>query len=71
MVDGLRREFAGRALVLRVNYQSGAGHTLGRRYGVDVVPSFVVFDSRGQVIAKHVGTAHVPTAALRRELSRG
>jgi len=71
VVDGLRREFAGRALVLRVNYQTGVGHTLGRRYGVDVVPSFVVFDASGRVVARHVGTARVPTAALRRELERG
>lgn len=56
---------------MRVNFRSDAGRDLGRRFGIDVVPSFVVFDASGEVIARHEGTRGVPVAALRRELRAG
>lgn len=69
MVDGLEREFEGRAVVLRADLQSGAGGKLARRYDIDSVPSFVVFDGKGKVVFRRNGSAGVPVKELRRALS--
>lgn len=53
---------------MRVNFQSEAGRVLGRRHGIDVVPSFVVFDRSGEVVATYEGTRGVPLEELRRHL---
>lgn len=70
MVDGLEREFEGRARVVRANIQSDAGRTLADRYDVDVVPSFLVFDPDGTIVFKKVGASGVPLDDLRRALRR-
>jgi thiol-disulfide isomerase/thioredoxin len=71
VVDGLEREFEGKARVVRANIQSGAGRTLADRYDVDVVPSFVVFDRDGKIVFKKVGASGVPLDDVRRALRRG
>lgn len=70
MVDGLEREFEGKALVIRADFQSDAGRELGRRYGIDTVPGFVVFDRSGKVVFRRNGSGGVPLKELRRALSR-
>jgi hypothetical protein len=68
VVDGLEREFEGRARVVRANIQSGAGRTLADRFDIEVVPSFLVFDATGDVVFRREGAAGVPVKELRRAL---
>lgn len=67
-VDGLEREYEGRAQVLRVDLQSEVGGELGDRYGVDTVPTFLVFDARGEEVERFEGTSGAPVPELRRAL---
>lgn len=67
-VDGLEREYEGRAVVLRVELRSSAGAELGERYGVDSVPSFLVFGPDGEVVGRFEGTSGAPVPELRRAL---
>jgi hypothetical protein len=69
VVDGLEREFEGRAYVVRVELASETGDVLGRRYDIDTVPSFVVLDSSGDVVFRRNGSGGVPLKELRRALS--
>jgi hypothetical protein len=69
VVDGLEREFRGKAVIIRANMMSSAGGALARRYGIDVVPSFIVFDAEGHIVFKRNGSAGVPLKELRRALS--
>jgi thioredoxin-related protein len=69
VVDGLERQFEGKAYVVRVELSSAAGEELGDRYGIDTVPSFVVFDDDGKVVFKRNGAGGVPLKELRRALS--
>ena len=68
VVDGLEREFEGEAFVVRVELSSGPGRELGRRYDIDTVPSFVVFDASGDIVFRRNGSAGVPVAELRKAL---
>ncbi len=67
-VDGLEREYEGRATVLRADIQTDAGRTLAARHDIDVVPSFVVLDGSGGLIYREEGTRGVPAADIRRAL---
>ena len=69
VVDGLEREYEGKAYVVRVELSSKAGDELGRRYRIDTVPSFVVFDKSGRVVFRRNGSGGVPLKELRRALS--
>ncbi len=55
--------------MVRVELSSDAGAELGRRYDIDTVPSFVVFDSSGDVVFRRNGSGGVPLKELRRALS--
>jgi thiol-disulfide isomerase/thioredoxin len=68
VVDGLEREFEGKAYVVRVELGSSAGRELGPRYDIDTVPSFVVFDRSGKVVFRRNGSGGVPLKELRRAL---
>lgn len=68
VVDGLEREFEGRAFVVRVELSSAPGRELGRRYGIDTVPSFVAFDRSGEIVFRRNGAGGVPLKDLRRAL---
>jgi hypothetical protein len=69
VVDGLEREFEGKAFVIRVELSSAPGKELGRRYDIDTVPSFVAFDETGRVVFRRNGAGGVPLKELRRVLS--
>lgn len=71
VVDGLEREFEGRALVLRADIQSDGGRAIADRYRLRVVPAFVVFDHAGEVVYREEGTRGVPLRDLRRALREG
>lgn len=47
VVDGLERNLAGQVWLVRVDVQSEAGAELRRRYGIEMVPTFLVLDGAG------------------------
>lgn len=51
-VDALERDFEGRAEVVRVDFRSPAGRTIGARHDVRFVPTFIVFDPSGREVAR-------------------
>jgi len=55
VVDGLERELAGRAQVLRVNVAEPAGRELFSRWNLEVVPTFLVFDTNGREVYRATG----------------
>ena len=71
MVDGLEEEFDGEAIVVRADYRSDAGKELAKRYDIDVVPSFIVFDSDSEIVLRRNGSAGVPVEQLREALTAG
>ena len=54
-MDGLERELDGRARVVRLSILSRAGRGVARRYGVTGLPTFLVFDSQGDLIGRDAG----------------
>jgi len=48
IVDGIEREAAGKAHVLRLDIHTALGSAMGEKYGVEFVPTFIVFDGSGQ-----------------------
>ena len=54
-MDGLEKELAGRAKVIRLSLMSATGVTLAKRYGVRMVPAFIVLDKKGKVIMSQAG----------------
>ena len=47
-VDGLERDLEGRATVLRVSADEDVGRAVARRYGLGLLPTFVVFTADGR-----------------------
>ena len=56
VVDRLETELEGQAGVLRVNAMTRVGASLAGRYGVRGVPTFILFDGRGQIVYARVGS---------------
>ncbi|MDH7486557.1 MAG: hypothetical protein QHJ81_09825 [Anaerolineae bacterium] len=54
-MDRLERDLGERAQVLRLSIFSQTGRAAAARYGVRAVPTFVIFDGRGQPVAQSVG----------------
>lgn len=54
-MDRLERELGERAQVLRLSIFSQTGRAAAARYGVRAVPTFVIFDGRGQPVAQSIG----------------
>ncbi len=54
-MDRLEKELSGTAKVLRINVMSQSGLALAREYGVVAVPTFIVFDGKGQVVYAQAG----------------
>ena len=50
VVDGVERDVAGEANIVRVDLLSEAGQSLARRYGVEATPTFLFFDRDGRVV---------------------
>lgn len=65
-VDGLERELADRALVVRLNVGDSAGRAVASRYGLSAVPTFLVFTPDGAPSGRFVGFPD--TERLRRAL---
>ena len=55
IVDGIEKDLEGTAQVLRLSVTSQVGSQMAQRYGVRGVPTIVVLDGEGQVIAQSVG----------------
>ncbi len=54
-MDGLERDLKGRAAVLRLDLLSGVGREAASAYGVKVVPTVLLFDGNGMMIARQSG----------------
>jgi thioredoxin-related protein len=55
IVDGIEKDLEGTARVIRLSAMSELGSQVAQRYGVRGVPTIVVLDGTGQVIAQSVG----------------
>ncbi len=55
IVDGLEAELQGRVEVLHVDLLGEVGRDAARRYNVRLVPTLLLFDGAGNVIARHEG----------------
>ena len=49
IVDGLERELAGTAEVIRIDVMSALGRQVAGRHAVSGVPTLLVFDGQGQL----------------------
>ncbi len=54
-MDRLERELEGQAQVLKLSVVSSVGRELASRYGVRGVPTFFLFDGKGQMVHHQVG----------------
>jgi len=55
VVDGLEKQLGDQARVIRLDITQPVGKEAATRYGVIVVPTFVLLDSRGSVIQQYEG----------------
>jgi thioredoxin-related protein len=55
IVDGLERELEGQARVVRLDVLSTVGRRVAQRHDVRSIPTFLVFDGRGNLIDRQVG----------------
>ena len=69
MVDGLERRLHARLAVARVDVGSDSGRALAARYGVAVIPAFVLLDARGVMLYLQVG-GRPDEAAIERHIAR-
>lgn len=49
-MDGIERDVAGAAAVVRIDLLSASGRELARRYGVELTPTFLFFDRHGTLV---------------------
>ncbi len=54
-MDGIERELAGEADVIRIDALSGIGRPAALRYGVRAVPTLLVFNACGEEIDRQGG----------------
>ena len=55
IVDGIERDLEGRASVIRLGVMSEVGSRAAQQYGVQGVPTLIIFDGDGNVADKSVG----------------
>jgi thioredoxin-related protein len=55
MVDRLERELDGQAQVVRLDVFGKVGGELAKQYNVASMPTFLVFDGDGTLLARQVG----------------
>ena len=55
-MDGLELKHQDDLVVIRLNVQSPAGKVLAERYGFQVTPTFIFFDSQGTEIWRSAGS---------------
>lgn len=51
-MDGIEADLGDVAKVVRVELPTDLGRTIAARYGVEFTPTFLVFDAKGQLVAK-------------------
>lgn len=54
-VDGLERDIGEQARLFRVDRQTPLAQELARRYGVQLLPSLLIFDGQGRLAALQQG----------------
>jgi thioredoxin-related protein len=54
-VNGFKEEMAGEVDVVHLNLVSAVGREVGRRYGVKIVPTTLLFDGQGNLITRMSG----------------
>jgi len=54
-VDAMEEELAGQATVLRISADEAVGRAVARRYGVGLLPTFIVFTPEGREIHRESG----------------
>lgn len=54
-MDGLEKDLAGKAEVIRLDIFSSVGQEAARRYGVRGTPTRIVLDGQGQLVYGEVG----------------
>jgi thioredoxin-related protein len=54
-MDRLESELQGRLVLRRVDIQSAKGRELSSKYGIEITPTFIFFDSSGQEQWRSVG----------------
>ncbi|OQY22084.1 MAG: hypothetical protein B6I34_06460 [Anaerolineaceae bacterium 4572_32.1] len=55
IVDGIERDLAGQAEVIRLSLSSEPGRSAARRYGVRGIPTLIIFDGEGKVVEQRAG----------------
>jgi len=55
VVDGLEKDLAGRARVVRLNVMDPLGMSAARQFSVIGVPAFFVLDGQGKVVQAQAG----------------
>jgi len=55
VVDGLEQEMGDEVHFARVDINDEVGQTIGRKYGIRRVPTFIVLDGKGKVIYRKNG----------------
>lgn len=55
IVDGIERDLAGQAEVIRLSLSSKPGRSAARRYGVRGIPTLIIFDGAGNVVEQRAG----------------
>ncbi len=55
IVDGLEKQVAKQAQVIRLDVTQGMGREAAMRYGVYAVPAFVILDGQGDVVQRYDG----------------
>ena len=55
IVDGIEKDLAGEAKVVRLSVMSGTGNQAAQRYVVRGVPTLVIFDGAGRLVDQSIG----------------
>ena len=49
-MDGIEQDLGSAAKVVRIEFTTPNGREVGARFGVEFVPTFLLFDARGQLV---------------------
>jgi thioredoxin-related protein len=55
VVDGIEKDLEGTAQVIRLSVTSQVGSLMAQRYGVRGVPTIIVLDGQGKLVAQSMG----------------
>ena len=55
IVDGIERDLEGQARVIRLNVMDNVGSQLAQQYQVRGVPTLLIFDAEGDLVARSGG----------------